>query len=340
LRDSPSDANPGVRSAAPAIVLLTLFLLALLLVSVFIGRYPSPYWMPPTLLQEDEIARQLIVALRLPRLVAAVLLGATLAAAGLTMQMIFRNPLVEPGFLGVSQGAAFGAALGIVLMGGRPSVVQALASIFALLGLALTWLLARTFRFGGATLRLILAGIVVSALFASAVGLLKLIADPLRQLPELTFWLLGGLFAVSWKQLLLILPVVVPALVGIHLLRWRLNVLSLSDETAFALGVAVRWERLLLLVLAVLATAAVVSIAGMVGWIGLITPHLARRLQGTDARRALPVAMLLGAILCVACDDAARSLIGAEIPLGILTSMVGAITFASVMIRPQQGLRS
>lgn len=318
----------------PPLLLLGLGLAALFALSVFVGRYPAPFFMPPSLLGEDEIAWRLVVSLRLPRLVAAVVLGATLAAAGLTMQMVFRNPLVEPGFLGVSQGAAFGAAIGIVALGGRPALVQALAAACALAGLGLTWLLARAFRFGGSTLRLVLAGIAVSALFSSGVGLLKLVADPLRQLPEITFWLLGGLFGIGWKQVLGLLPVVVPALAGILLLRWRLNVLSLSDETAFALGVAVRRERALLLLLSVAATAAVVSVSGMVGWVGLITPHVARRLHGADARRALPGAMLLGAIVVVACDDLARTLVAAEIPLGIVTSLVGAAAFAVVMVRP------
>lgn len=334
------EALSGIHSERATLALLALALLTLLVLSVFFGRYPRPFWMSPDLLREDEMAWRLVFALRLPRLLAAALLGATLAAAGLTMQMVFRNPLVEPGFLGVSQGAAFGAALGIVAFAGGPALVQALAALCALAGLAMTWLLARAFRFGGATLRLVLSGIAVSALFASGVGLLKLVADPLRQLPEITFWLLGGLFGVGWRQLAWVLPVVVPALVGIHLLRWRLNVLSLRDETAFSLGVAVRRERLLLLVLAVSATAAVVSLAGMVGWIGLITPHLARRIGGADARRALPIAMFLGALLTVLCDDFARTLVATEIPLGILTSLVGAIVFVLVMIRPVWGARA
>jgi iron complex transport system permease protein len=325
------DATP--RSGAPVLLTLSALLLATIALSILVGRYPRPYWLSPELLASDEMARNLVLGLRLPRLLVAVVLGAVLAGAGFTMQMVFRNPLIEPGFLGVSQGAAFGAALAIVLLGGSGPLVQGLATLFALLGLGLTWLLSRAFRFGGHTLRLILSGIAVSALFSSGVGVLKFMADPLRQLPDITFWLLGGLWGVTWKQLAWLLPVALPALLVLLLFRWRLNVISLDDETAFALGVSVRKERFLLLFVSVAATAVVVSVAGMVGWIGLITPHLARRLQGADARRALPAALLLGALLSLVCDDLARTLIAGEIPLGILTSLLGTVVFAWLMVR-------
>jgi iron complex transport system permease protein len=193
------DATP--RSGAPVLLTLSALLLATIALSILVGRYPRPYWLSPELLASDEMARNLVLGLRLPRLLVAVVLGAVLAGAGFTMQMVFRNPLIEPGFLGVSQGAAFGAALAIVLLGGSGPLVQGLATLFALLGLGLTWLLSRAFRFGGHTLRLILSGIAVSALFSSGVGVLKFMADPLRQLPDITFWLLGGLWGVTWKQL-------------------------------------------------------------------------------------------------------------------------------------------
>ncbi|QQR73299.1 MAG: iron ABC transporter permease [Holophagales bacterium] len=327
------------RSARRVLTLAALALVVLVALSLFVGRYPRPYWMPPELLGEDALARQLVLALRAPRLVAAALLGATLAASGFAMQMLFRNPLVEPGFLGVSQGAAFGAALAIVALDATAWGIQGLAAGGALLALAATLALSRAFRFGAATLRLVLAGIAVSALFASGVGLLKLMADPQRQLPEITFWMLGGLAGVGWRQLLAVLPAAAVSLLGMHLLRWRLNVLSLDDATAFSLGVAVRRERRAILLLAVVGTAAMVSVAGMVGWLGLITPHLARRLVGADARRALPTATLLGALGAVACDDLARTLVATEIPLGLITSFVGAAAFAIGMARPPGRVR-
>ncbi len=330
----PGQEASEARGSARVLLALGLALLAVLAASVLVGRYPRPYWLPPELLASDELARNLVLGLRLPRLAAAAVLGAVLAGAGFTMQMVFRNPLVEPGFLGVSQGAAFGAALAIVGLGGSAAAVQGSATAFALLGLGLTWLLARAFRFGGHTLRLVLAGIAVSALFSSGLGVLKFVADPLRQLPDITFWLLGGLWGITWGQLAWLLPVALPALAVLVLFRFRLNVLSLDDETAFALGAAVRRERFLLLFVSVAATSVVVSVAGMVGWLGLITPHLARRLQGADARRALPAALLLGALLAVVCDDLARTLVAGEIPLGILTSLVGTVVFAWLMASP------
>jgi len=308
-------------------------LLATILLSLFIGRYPQPYWMSPSLLAEDALAQQIVWALRLPRVLMAVLLGMALASAGVTLQMIFRNPLVEPGFLGVSQGAAFGAALSIVYLGAAPLLVQGLAAIFAFLGLGLSYFLAQRLRYGGWVLRLVLAGIAVSAIFAAGVGLLKVVADPLTQLPEITFWLMGGLWGVTWRDPLLALPIVAPALTILLLMRWRLNLLSLNDETAYSLGVRPGRERLLMLAAAVAATSAVVAIAGVVGWVGLLIPHIARRLVGADTRLSLPAAMLGGGVFVLVCDDLARTLATGEIPLGIVTSLIGAVGFLLVMMR-------
>jgi iron complex transport system permease protein len=305
--------------------------LAIILLSLFLGRYPKPYWMPPELLSSDPLARSLVLNLRLPRLIAAFVLGMSLAAAGAVMQMLFRNPLVEPGFLGVTQGAAFGAGLSILFIGSFPIAIQTSATLFAFAGLAFSYLLARRIRFGGWVLRLVLAGIAVSALFSSGVGVLKYLADPTRQLPELVFWMLGGLYAVTWPDLLSVLPFVLIGLAVIFLMRWRLNVLSLSDETAFSLGASVERERLLLLIAAVTITALMVSIAGIVGWVGLIIPHIARRMVGPNAARSIPASMLIGGAFVVICDDIARSLLAGEIPLGILTSLFGALLFIIMM---------
>jgi iron complex transport system permease protein len=184
---------------------------------------------------------------------------------------------------------------------------------------------------------LVLAGIAVSALFSSAVGLLKYTADPLTELPEITFWLLGGLWGVDWGDALRILPVVVVALAVMTLMRWRLNLLSLDDETAFSLGTAPARERTLLLVAAVAATASVVSVAGIVSWVGLIVPHIARRVLGANAQHALPGAILLGGAFAVACDDVGRAALAGEIPLGILTALIGALVFVIMMVSRGEG---
>lgn len=303
------------------------------MVSVFLGRYPNPGLMPLDRLASDELARSLVLNLRLPRLLTAVLLGMSLAAAGAIFQMIFGNPLVEPGFLGVSQGASFGAAFSIIFLTNSAWAVQVSAALFAFLGLGLSYFMARRVRFGGWVLRLVLAGIAVSALFSAGLGVLKYVADPLSQLPEITFWLLGGLWSLTWPQCLTILPAVVVGLLVAYRMRWRINLLSLNDETAFSLGAAPGRERTLLLVAAVIATSAVISVAGMVSWVGLIIPHIARRLFGADARYVLPASMLIGASFTVVCDDLARVPFPGEIPLGILTSLIGAAIFMVLMMR-------
>jgi iron complex transport system permease protein len=311
---------------------LVLGLLAVAGLSLLFGRYPVPGLISWRQLTSDELAGRLVLNLRLPRLLTALLLGMTLSAAGTVFQLLFSNPLVEPGFLGVSQGAAFGAALGIVFLGGSAIVTQSAAAFFALAGLGFSYFLAHRLRYGGWVLRLLLTGIAVSALFSAGLGLLKYMADPLRQLPEITFWLLGGLASITWEQFLTVLPVVLLGLITIILYRWRLNLLSLSEETAFSLGAAPGRERWLLIFAAVLPTAALIAVSGIVGWVGLIMPHIARRLFDADARFSLPAAMLLGGLFTLLCDDLARTLLAGEIPLGILTSMFGALIFIGLMV--------
>jgi len=312
-------------------VLLVLLPLLVLGISVFIGRYPKPLFMPLSVLLNDELGRNLVFNLRIPRLITSALLGMSLATAGGVMQMLFRNPLVEPGFLGVTQGAGFGAALSILFLSTSPLVVELSATAFAVIGLLFSYYVARRVRFGGWVLRLVLSGIAVSALFSAGLGILKYIADPISQLREIVFWLLGGLWSVTWSDLLYILPVVVIGLVIIFLMRWRLNLLSLSDETAFSLGVSVGRERALLLAASVAVTAVVVSVAGIVGWIGLIIPHIARRIAGANAAAFIPVSISLGAVFGIVSDDLARTLMMGEIPLGIITSLIGAGVFLIMM---------
>lgn len=312
---------------------ILLIVSAALALSLFLGRYPRLFLTPVSALQNDELARNLVFNLRLPRILAAFLVGMVLSAAGSVFQMIFRNPLVDSGFLGVSQGAAFGASLAIVFLKGSTLAVQGSAAAFAFLGLAASYSLARRFPLSDWVLRLILAGIAVAALFSSGTGALKYLADPQRQLPDITFWLLGGLWGITWKDIGHLLPIVVPCLLLILLMRWRLNLLSLRDETSFSLGVAPGRERLFLLIAAAAATAAAVSKAGGIAWVGLIVPHIARRLVGSDAKRSVPAAMLLGGVFVLFCDDLARILLSGEIPLGILTSLFGTSLFLILLLR-------
>lgn len=325
--------------AAHSLAWLGVLLLVTVALSLFVGRYPAPPLLAPDRLMGDELAQRLVLNLRLPRVLTAVLLGMSLSAAGTVLQMILGNPLVEPGFLGVSQGAAFGASLSIIVLGNAAWLVQGSAAFFAFVGLGASYLLAHRLRYGGWVLRLVLSGIAVSAFFSAGVGVMKYIADPLKQLPEITFWLLGGLWGIIWPQLLAILPVTLISLLVIYRMRWRLNLLGLDDATAFSLGVAPIRERVIVVSAAVAATAAVISVAGMVGWIGLIMPHVARRMYGADARRALPAALLLGGIFALICDDVARTVLAGEIPLGILTSLFGAVFFMVLMTSQRAKMR-
>ncbi len=314
------------------ILLLSIGILAILLASIFIGRYPKPPWMSPGLLLTDNLARQLVLNLRMPRLLVAMLLGMVLSTAGSVLQMVFRNPLVEPGFLGVSQGAAFGAAISILWLSNHPLMIELSATFFGLLALAVSYYLSTRIRYGGWVLRLILSGVAVSALFSSGIGVLKYIADPLTELPELTFWMLGGLYSVTWRDLLFVLPFALVGIIVPYLMRWRINLLSLNDDTAYSLGASLTRERLILLITTISATAALTAISGIIGWVGLIVPHISRRIFGASAEKAIPGAMLLGGVFTVIADNLARTLLAGEIPLGILTSAIGATMFIYLMI--------
>jgi iron complex transport system permease protein len=204
--------------------------------------------------------------------------------------------------------------------------------------LGLAYQLARKIRFGGWILRLILSGLAVSAFFTAGIGVFKYAADPLTQLPEITFWLLGGLSHISWGELLSVFPAAGIGLALLLLFRWRVNLLTLSDETAFALGSPPERVRLVLILAATVSVAAVISVSGIVLWLGLIVPHLARRIFGADGRYCLPGSLLIGGIFALLCDTLARMLLPGEIPLGIMSSLLGALLFAVILTR--RGFRS
>ena len=316
------------------LLILTVVLIAVWLFSLLLGRYPEPGITSPGTLRSDSMARAILLSIRLPRCSAAMLLGMALGCGGLIFQLIFANPLVEPGFLGISQGAAFGAGLAILLGGQALLWIQLSAGTFGLLGLGLTYILAHRLRFGGWLLRLILAGIAVSALFSSGLGMIKAAADPLTQLPELTFWLLGGLSGITGRQIITALPTVLLPIAVLYALRWKINILSARDQTAFSLGVSPGTGRLIVLSLAVIPVTTMIALSGIVQWVGLIVPHLSRKMFGADASRSLPGAILMGGIFGLLCDDLARLLLSGEIPLGILTALLGVILFVIILTRP------
>ena len=277
-----------------------------------------------------------IFELRLPRVIAAMLVGAALAAAGATYQGMFRNPLVSPDILGVSAGAGLGAVLGIFLS--LPVIgIQLLAFVFGLGTVFLVYVISRTVRGHDPLLVLVLAGVVMGALAGACISLIKVLADPYDQLPAITFWLLGSLTAVNLHDVASILPLILLGLVPLYLLRWRMNLMSLGDEEAQALGIDAVKMRIVFICAATLITAAAVSISGIIGWVGLMMPHIARMLVGPSFSRLLPVSIMLGGGYLLAVDDLARVMATIEVPLGILTAFLGAPFFLWLLAATRRG---
>lgn len=318
------------RWVAGALLLLPIPILFLLLM---VGRYgisPGAVWGALFGGGVPELEQAIILRIRLPRALAAALVGANLAVAGAAFQGIFRNPLVESRILGVSTGAGLGAALAF-FGGAGPALVQTLAFGGGLLAVGVAALVG--WSFGGAILVLVLSGVLVDSFLSGILGLFKYVADPLNRLPAITYWLLGGLSAVRWRE---VVPLAVASGVGlfvVFLLRWRLNLLALSEREAKALGVRVHLLRLSALAAGTLLTAASVSVSGVVGWVGLIVPHAARALVGPDHRYLLPAAAGLGASAVLLLDTVARTAFRVEIPLGILTGLIGVPVFFLLFMR-------
>lgn len=284
----------------------------------------------------DQAAVAVIERVRGPRVLVAIIVGAALATAGAAYQGLFRNPLVSPDILGVSSGAALGAVLGIFLS--LPIIaIQGMAFVGGLAAVSAVMLTAAMLRQHDRILVLVLGGIVIGTLFGSGVALLKVLADPYNQLPAITFWLLGSLAGVSLDELWSVAPAFLLGALPLLLLHWRLNVMTLGEEEARALGVETGRLRGLTVVCATLMTAAVVSVSGIVGWVGLLIPHLARFLVGPSFGRLLPTSALLGAAFLLLVDTAARSLGRLEIPLGVLTAIIGTPVFIWVLARSRRG---
>ncbi len=322
-------------AAGPIIGVLAAGLLLLALFAITVGPYPVPVdqifaallnYAGGSAALTDAQVETVLFSVRIPRVLAALLVGAALAAAGTVYQGLFRNPLVSPDILGVSTGAGLGAALGILLS--MPVVVtQGFAFAGGLGTVALVYAVATAVRGHDPILVLVLAGVVLGALAGACISLVKILADPYDQLPAITFWLLGSLAGTQPDDVWSALPFVVAGLVPLVLLRWRMNLMTLGDEEATALGIDPRRLRVLLVAAATLMTASVVAVAGVVGWVGLVMPHIARLVVGPNFDRLLPAAMILGASYLLAVDTIARTMADTETPLGILTAFVGAPVF-------------
>lgn len=319
--------------------------LAVLLGSLLVGRYAlSPGQLVHMLwtrisdgaadwpISDDKV----VFAVRLPRVAAAALVGAALAVSGAAYQGMFRNPMVSPDILGASTGAGFGAAVAILLGAGYFGI-SAAAFCCGLLAVAAAWLVSRLSKADQAV-ALILAGMMISSLFSAGTSFVKLVADTQQQLPAITYWLMGSLSGTRMKDVTFALLPMALGAVPLLLLRWRVNLLTLSEEEARSMGVNTTALRLVVILCATVLTAASVSVSGMIGWVGLVIPHLSRKLVGSDCRRLLPAAMLLGAIFLLLVDNVSRNLLAVEIPIGILTAFIGAPFFIYLMTRKEHVL--
>lgn len=332
------------RSAVPGLAIATAVLIAGLLLAFTVGRYPvslaelaSVLFSKITAHRADvsPAVESVIMQVRGPRVLAAALVGAALAVAGTAFQGLFRNPLVSPDILGASSGAALGAVMGIFFSLGVIAI-QAFAFVGGLLAVAAVYVIGSAVRSRDPILVLVLTGVVVGSLLGAGVGLVKYLADPYNQLPAMTFWLLGSLAAANVSDLL---PLFGPVAVGTAVLialRWRMNVMSLPEEEARSLGVATGPLRIAIVAAATLTTSASVATAGIIGWVGLVVPHLARSLVGPDFARLLPAAAILGGGYLLLIDTLARTAAEVEIPLGILTAVVGTPFFIWLLASMQR----
>jgi iron complex transport system permease protein len=316
-------------SARAAYLLVTITLVALGAIALAVGRYPvSPVELLSLLGGQpvDPAVETVILQVRGPRTLAALLVGAALAAAGTAYQGMFRNPLISPDILGVSTGAALGAALAI-LLSLNLLLTQMLAFAGGLAAVALVYGIGSRLRGHDPLLALVLTGVVIGTLLGAVIALVKVLADPYNQLPAITYWLLGSLAAISPRDLSVAAPLVLLGLAPMLLLRWRMNLLALPDDEARALGVDTRRLRTLVVACATLMTASVVAVSGIIGWVGLLIPHAARLLVGPDFGRLLPLAMLLGAAFMLAVDTLGRTVAAIEVPPGVLTALIGTPFF-------------
>ena len=323
-------------------IIIIMLLVVVVLLSFTLGRYAIPL---PELIKIfvgklfgltatwSETVETVLFQVRIPRICGAMLIGAALATSGAAYQGLFKNPMVSPDILGASAGAGFGAALAI-LMSFNIVGIQLSAFFVGIVAVLLTYTVSNIVaRDNNSVLALVLIGMVVSALFSAFISLTKYVADPESKLPAITFWLMGGLSSIRGKDTLVLIIPVLLGIIPLFLLRWKLNILSFGEEEAQAMGVNTKKIRLVIILCSTLLTASAVSIGGIIGWVGLIIPHVARLLVGPNYKVLLPASMLIGSIFLLLVDDIARSAFVMEIPLGILTSLIGAPFFIYLLLK-------
>ena len=280
---------------------------------------------------EPDVYERIVMSIRFPRIVLAGIIGAALAIAGATFQSTLSNPLASPDVIGISSASAFGAVLGIFLGLGSFSV-QFLALGMGIMGIFIVFGLCKLSK-SQSILTIVLAGIIIAGVFTALISLIKYVADPLTQLPDIVYWLMGGLTGANYNTITTVAPFLIAGTAVIVLLRWRLNIISLSDEEIQAMGHSPRRLRWTFMIAATVLVAASVSVCGQIGWIGLVIPHIARLITGSDNTKVIPVSATVGATFLIVCDTICRSLIDAEIPLSIVTALIGAPIFALLFMR-------
>jgi iron complex transport system permease protein len=334
-------AKIGSITTTTALIVLPILLF---LGSFMIGRYPvSPTDVlvaigsvfVPIKTNLSPAVYTVVWDIRLPRIAAAMIVGAALSISGASFQGTFQNPLVSPDILGVSAGAGFGAAMAI-LLSFSTVMIQVTAFIFGLVAVSITYFFSRSFK-GDTTLMMVLGGIAVGSLFSAFISCIKYVADPEDKLPEIVYWLMGSLSTVDTSSVVMI---IIPVFIGFSVLllvRWRLNVLSMGDEEAQSLGVNTEKLRLVVILCCTLLTSAAVSISGIIGWVGLVIPHMTRMIVGPDHRKLLPATISIGAVFLLLVDDVCRTATSIEIPLGILTAIIGAPFFIYLLKKGYEG---
>ena len=327
-------------------IIMILFPTSLVIVSLFLGRYVVPPAQVMQILGNKFLglnfdplwtssAETVILQVRLPRAIMAALIGAGLSMSGASFQGMFQNPLVSPFILGVSAGASFGAAMGLVLE--LPALaVQGLAFVFGILAVGLAYFLAHIYK-ATPILMLVLSGMVVSAFFQSLLSLIKFVADDEEKLPAITFWLMGSLGSIEVKDLTIAVIPITLSMIVLYLLRWKLNVLSMGDRESRSLGVNNELMKGIIIIVTTVITSTAVAFSGIIGWVGQVIPHFCRMIVGPDHRVLIPATMLVGAGYLILIDNFCRLLTANEIPLGILTAMVGAPVFAYLLRKTKGG---
>lgn len=324
----------GKKTAEHTIFYIILGILPFLaaLICLGIGRYSMSVSETVTTLfsrftnaKVDNTAYTVIFNVRLPRIILAAVVGAGLSCAGAAFQGLFSNPLATPDTLGVASGASFGAVLAM-LIGGNMIGIQGMALIFGLISCLITFLIGRSSR-RGSIVMIVLAGLVVSSVFEALVSLMKYVADPQDELPVITYWLMGSMSRANYKNLVMGIPFIVIGIIIIFALRWRLNILSFNEDEARSLGVNVKILRVAFILASSMITASCVSMCGQVGWVGLLVPHISRMMRGNNNCKVIPVSISLGAFFMIVMDTFARSATASEIPISILTAIIGAPVF-------------